>query len=82
MIKEVPVDICDNCGEIYAPDMTAEQIMSLDIRGSGYYRKCRERGTKLYQVIMSLNRSRFIAQLSFTTIPGPIFFVTLDPNVT
>ncbi len=29
VIKGVPVDKCDNCGEIYVPDKTAEQIMSL-----------------------------------------------------
>jgi|ADurb_Total_1213_FD_contig_21_1358124_length_424_multi_2_in_0_out_0_1 YgiT-type zinc finger domain-containing protein len=29
VIKGVPVDRCDNCGEIYVPDKTAEQIMSL-----------------------------------------------------
>jgi len=29
VIKGVPVDMCDNCGEIYVPDKTAEQIMSL-----------------------------------------------------
>lgn len=29
VIKEVPVDICDNCGEKYIPDKIAEQIMSL-----------------------------------------------------
>lgn len=29
VIKGVPVDMCDNCGEKYVPDKTAEQIMSL-----------------------------------------------------
>jgi len=29
VIKEVPVDICDNCGETYVPDKIAEQIMAL-----------------------------------------------------
>lgn len=27
VIKEAPVDMCDNCGEIYVPDKTAEQIL-------------------------------------------------------
>ncbi|WP_371816498.1 hypothetical protein [Methanospirillum purgamenti] len=26
-MEEVPVDMCDNCGEIYVPDKIAEQIM-------------------------------------------------------
>lgn len=37
VIKGVPVDKCDNCGEIYVPDKTAEQIMSLleSVEGQG-----------------------------------------------
>lgn len=27
VIKEVPADICDNCGETYVPDNIAEKIM-------------------------------------------------------
>ena len=27
VIKEVPADICDNCGETYVPDSIAEKIM-------------------------------------------------------
>ena len=27
VIKEVPADICDNCGETYVPDIIAEKIM-------------------------------------------------------
>lgn len=27
VMKEVPVDVCDNCGEAYVPDNIAEKIM-------------------------------------------------------
>lgn len=29
VIKSVPVHVCDNCGESYVPDETAEKIMAL-----------------------------------------------------
>ena len=29
VIKSVPVDMCDNCGETYIPDIIAEKIMVL-----------------------------------------------------
>ncbi|MGV8108347.1 type II toxin-antitoxin system MqsA family antitoxin [Methanospirillum sp.] len=29
VIKSVPVDMCDNCGEIYVSDSIAEKIMAL-----------------------------------------------------